>query len=308
MKKDIVVAYVFNILKYCIFGSTMLFTSSLLKSTGVFDVLALRFLMSAVVFTLLILTGVLKVNYKGKKMKNLILTALFEPVIYFIFENIGIAQTNTSTAGLILAAAPALTIIFETVFLGETTTWAQKEMIFLRISAAILIVVNATSSGTDSIIGIICISIAGISGALFGIFSRKSSQDFNAIEVTYLTTIVGAVAFNAINVVRHLSMGTISTYFTPYFDMQNMIGFVYLAVVSSIVATMMGNYALGKMQATVASAFSGASTIVTILLGVFVNKEPIGLYHYVAMIMMVFAGIGMAVLNNKRSNNEASHK
>lgn len=278
----------------------MLFTSSLLENTDVLDVLALRFLMSAVVFTLLALCKVVRVDYKGKNIKNIMLAAFFEPVLYFIFENFGIHSTNTSTAGLILATAPAFTMMFEKVFLHETTTWPQKMMIFLRIFAAMLIVFNSASSGENTLQGIICIIIAGVSGSLFAIFSRKSAQDFTAVEVTYLTTMVGMVVFNAINMTRHLLMGTIATYFVPYFNTRNLIGFVFLSVVSSIFATMMGNYVFGKIQPSIASAFSGVSTIVTVLLGALVNNETIYKYHYVSILLITAACTGIVVLDNNR--------
>ena len=45
-----VIAYLFAILKNAVYGTTVFFTSELTQSTDVLDVLALRFLMSAMVF------------------------------------------------------------------------------------------------------------------------------------------------------------------------------------------------------------------------------------------------------------------
>ena len=66
---------------------------------------------------------------------------------------------------------------------------------------------------------------------------------------------LGAVIFNLINVVRHIVKGDITDYFAPYFNLENMIGFVFLAVISTIVATSMNNYAVSKVRLSTASAF-----------------------------------------------------
>ena len=82
-------AYLFAILKNAVYGTTVFFTGELTESTDVLDVLALRFLMSAVVFWLLKITRVCKIQVGVKDffgqsprkavLKNVLLTALFEP-------------------------------------------------------------------------------------------------------------------------------------------------------------------------------------------------------------------------------------
>ena len=70
-------AYILTILKTIIYGTSILFTGNLLRSTSVMDVLSLRFLLSAVVFLLLIATKVVHVNFRGKTIKYLLATAIF---------------------------------------------------------------------------------------------------------------------------------------------------------------------------------------------------------------------------------------
>ena len=89
MKIQNSLAYLMVICKCVIYGSSILFTGALLKSTDVMDVLALRFLLSAVAFLLLALVGVIHVDFRGKSLKVLAAVAIFEPVCYFLFETIG---------------------------------------------------------------------------------------------------------------------------------------------------------------------------------------------------------------------------
>ena len=60
------VAYLFAILKNVVYGTTIFFTGALTESADVLDVLALRFLMSFVVFWLLKVTRIVKINVSVK--------------------------------------------------------------------------------------------------------------------------------------------------------------------------------------------------------------------------------------------------
>lgn len=306
VKTGIFLAYLFMIIRSFIYGMSMYFTGSLLDSTNVFDVLALRFLLSAVVFSIFVLFRIVKVNYKGKKLMPLVLCMIFEPIGYFIFETYGIAGTTTSVAGILVSLAPAFTVILETIILRETTTPAQKFLIFLRILGGLVIICNATSSGSNTVSGVIFMLLSVISGVLFTIFSRKASKDFTAIEITYAMTLMGALVFNTISVIRHIADNTLNTYFDPFMNAENIIGFVFLGILSSIIATIFNNYALGKVQASTAAAIAGLASVVTVAAGVILNGEQLYWYHYVSIALIIIASFGVGFIDEKKKTKNKS--
>ncbi len=308
-------AYVFAFLKNAIYGLSVFFTGTLSNSVDVLDILALRFLLSFAVLFLLKQLGVIKVSVKIKELflvsdrrdsiKLLLLTALFEPVLYMFFETLGISMTTGVTAGVILSLMPIASCISELVILKERTTLLQKFFLALGIAGVVYIAVNTdTSSGNDRLMGIIFIVLAVAVGSLFMVFSRKSSGHFNAFEVTYVSCFVGMVVFNAVNVVRHLVLGNITSYFEPYLNTGNMIGFVFLAVVSTIIATSMNNYALGRMQTSTMSAFSGVSTFVTVVASVLLNNEQIYYFHYIGFALILIRMFGVSYISIKKEKNK----
>ena len=301
------IIYGFAILKNVIYGSSIFFTSRLTQNVDVLDILALRFLMSFAVFLLLKVTGLVKMNISlkdfskksGKRsiMISLLLTGLFEPVLYMTFETLGISMTTNITASIILSLTPITAAICEFVFLGERITWLKGVFLTIGMIGAIYITVNAQStSGTDSLPGIIFIFLAVITGSLFVTFSRKTSADFNAMEITYFSCFLGAVAFNGANIIRHLLNGTISTYFIPFMSLENMTGFVFLAIISTIIATGMNNFALARMQVSTMSAFTGLSTLVSIVIGVIFNNEKLYMYHIIGISLILIRVIGIICL------------
>ncbi|MBQ4070956.1 MAG: DMT family transporter [Clostridia bacterium] len=300
-------AYIFSALKYVIYGSSIYFTSTLTATTDVLDVLSLRFLLSFAVIWLLKTVRVLKINVgvadifkkteRSPHIKTLLLAALFEPVLYMLFETLGISMSSNIMTAVIISLMPIVSIVTETLILKERTTLLQKIFLALGVVGVIYIAVNTKTGGNgDSVLGILFLILAVLCGSLFLVFSRKSSKHFKPLEVTYFSCMMGAVAFNAANVVRHLIRGDILHYFDPYLNPDNITGFIFLAIISTIIATCLGNFALGKIQPTTMSALSGISMLTTITVGVTVNGEHLYYFHYIGLTLIFIRMIGVSVI------------
>lgn len=307
--------YILAFLKNVIYGFTVFFTGNLTESADVLDVLALRFLMSFVVLWVLKTLRVIKTevclksffvkNEKSKFLAPLLLAALFEPVIELFFEALGISMTTDITAGVILSLMPITSCICESLILKEKTTLMQKFFLALGVIGVIYIAVNTdTSTGENSILGIMFLLLTVVSGALYLVFSRKSSEHFGAMDITYVSVLFGMVAFNSVNVIRHLVNGDILNYFAPYFNAQNMVGFVFLAVFATIISAGMNNFALRKMQASTMSAFSGVSTLVTIMVGVLLGGETLKSFQIIGLTLIIARMIGVSWIAIKKDKEK----
>lgn len=298
-------------LKSIIFGLSIFFTGTLLEQVDVLDVLALRFLMSFVAIWLLKVTRVLRIEVgvrdifrrteRTPYIRSLLLAGLFEPVLYMTLETVGVSMTTDITAGVILSLSPIFSCINETIFLKEKSSLLQKVFLGIGIVGVMYIALNTdTSDGQNTVIGILCMFLAVISGTLFSVFSRKSSRHFATFEITYITCMMGAVIFNAINVVRHIVDGDILQYFAPLADMQNLIGFVYLSILSTIAATAMGNFALARAQVSTLAAFGGVSTLVTIAAGILLRNETLYTYQIIGIILIVIRMVGVSYTDMRK--------
>ena len=309
-----IIPYLLAFFKYVIYGSSVFFTSSINENADVLDILALRFLMSLVVMWLLKTTRVIKMDFgvkeifkKGSRRQFipcLLLAALFEPVLYMLFETLGISMTTNITTAVILSLVPITCCIAEMIVLKEGNTLMQKIFLAMGIVGVIYISVKTdTGDGKNSIWGIIFLFLAIIVDPLFAVFSRKSTKAFSAMEITYASCMLGAVMFNAVNIVRHLVRGTMLDYFKPYLNLQNLNGFIFLGIISTILATGINNYCLSKMQVSTMAAFSGISTLVTIVIGVFIKNEELYYFHYIGLALIVARMVGVAVIAFKRDEN-----
>lgn len=302
--------YLSAVLRSVIYGTSVLFTGNLTAKVDVLDVLALRFLMSFAVLWLLKITRILKIEVGIKEVVRkskrssfvlpLLLAAVLESVLCVAFETLGISLSTGVTAGVILSLTPIAVCVAESLILKEKTTWLQKLFLIIGVAGVCYIVIHTgNTQGSTSWFGILFLFLSVVSGALFCVFSRRSSQAFSAMERTYVISIPGMLVFNTINVVRHLIQGDIGSYFAPYANWENLIGFVFLAVLSTIVATGMNNFALARAQASTLSAFGGLTTVTTVVIGA-LSGEKLHLFHAVGLSMIFIGMIGVSYIQIKR--------
>lgn len=303
--------YILAFLKNAIYGLSVFFVGDLTETVDFLDVLSLRYLLSLVVLWVLKNLKIFKIevgikdffkkNDRTPYLKYILLAALFEPVLEMLFETLGISMTTGITAAVILSLSPVMSCIAEGIFLKERTTLAQKVFLGIGIVGVLYIAMNTTESGgKDSIWGIMFLLLAIMSGAMYLTFSRKSGNQFQALEITYVAVLLGAIVFNGVNVVRHLIAGDISNYFAPFFDAGNIVGFLFLGIVCTIVATGMNNLALKRMQASTMSAFGGVSTFVTVLSGVLLGGEKLYMFHIIGLSLILIRMIGVSYIQIKR--------
>jgi drug/metabolite transporter (DMT)-like permease len=219
-----------------------------------------------------------------------------------LFETLGISMTTNITTAIVISVAPVASCILEMVVLRERCSLAEKALLGVGIVGVIYVALKTnTGGGENSIFGIIFLILAIISGGFFSVFSRKCSRSFAPMEITYVSAALGAIAFNSANVIRHIARGDILHYFDPYLSLDNMIGFIFLGVISAVAATGINNYCLGRMQASTMSAFGGLSTVVTILIGVFVGGETLYYYHYIGIALIFTRMLGVSYIAISRT-------
>lgn len=271
----------FGIITSCIFGFSFLFTKEALDTVDAVDLLGFRFGLAVLVLMGLQWSKIIKINYKGKNIKALLILSLFQPVLYFIFETLGVSMTSTSEAGIMIALVPVVVTCFAAIFLKEIPSKSQLFFVLtslLGVSCIILMKDNGSQGG--SLMGILYLLGAVLCAATLNILSRKLSTSFKPVEITFCMMWVGAIFFNGVALTKHAVAGDIMEYFMPLGDGKIWVAILYLGILSSIVAFFMVNYMLSKLEASRAAIFTNLTTVVSVLAGVFIRKEAFSLYQF----------------------------
>ncbi|MFA7076150.1 MAG: DMT family transporter, partial [Candidatus Izemoplasmatales bacterium] len=99
-------AHIAGILFSIIFGFSFMMSKTALEYVSPIGLISYRFLLAFIVFEILRLTKIVKINLNKKSLVSIILVAVFQPVLYFIFETYGLSMTSSAEAGLMIALIP----------------------------------------------------------------------------------------------------------------------------------------------------------------------------------------------------------
>lgn len=284
-----------------IFGLSFVFAKIGLNTMNSIELVAYRFLLATFLLTVLRLFKIININLKGKNIRLVILTAILQPVLYFLFEVKGIDLSATSEAGLILALMPIMVAVFARIFLDEKLLKSQIGFILFSVSGVILINVMKSKMGASgNYLGVLLLFMAVISGSLYNIASKKASANFTPIEITYVMMWVGAITFNSILFVMKIFKGELRDYFTPMLNLNSIIVLLYLGIMSSIVAFFLVNYSISKLPVYQSAIFGNISTVVAILGGIIVFKEEFKVYDIIGAAMIITGIIGTVYMGEKK--------
>ena len=279
-----------------LYGLSYMFTKQATEFASAFALLGWRFFVAAVVMTVVVLCGAVKLNLKGKRLKPLLLVALFSPCIYFITETMGISHTTSSESGVFLACIPVVSLIASTLILKKKPAKVQVAGISITLIGVIITVVAVGTSSSLSVIGYALLLIAVISYALYCVFVDKASE-FSGAEITYIMLIAGAVLFVTLAIVEAVTTGAVTELISlPFNKGEFLIAILYQGIGCSVVAFFLSNVAIANIGVNRTSSFIGVATVVSIIAGAVILKETFTSMQIVGAVVII---IGVYVANSK---------
>ncbi len=287
MPKDSVTGTLGALVANGIFGLSYYF-SQMALDTGVHPlmILQIRFVLAFAALSLLAALRVIRVHYKGKPLGRLLLMAVMQPLLYFIFELYGIARTSTALSGVIIGMTPAVVMAASALILRERPTALQWGAGLIGVGCIAAISLIGKQNGTTDWLGILLLIGAVVTAAGFNLLSRSVATQFSAWERTYAMFTVAAAAFLVITPAalrgQYLPQLALAAG-QPRFWM----ALLYLSLLSSIAAYFLYNHATGKIGLVRASAFSGVITVVSMFTGIFILKEPMTPVQIVLCLLII---------------------
>lgn len=281
-----------------IFGFTFMFSKVALDYVRPIGLIAYRFLIAIIVLEILRWFKVIHIRFENKHFKHLFLVALFQPILYFIFETFGIRLTTSGEAGMMIALIPIFVTILSSVILKEAPKKIQIFFILLSVSGVLFIQIMKSSSGLDvNLWGLLLLLGAVISAALFNIASRNASKTLKPYELTYFMMLGGALVFNTLYIIQLSIESRLGDYFTNLSHLELVVPILYLGVIASIGGFFLVNFALSKVPAHVSSIYANLSTIVAIIAGAWLLNEKLYYYHFIGAFMIIIGVYGTVRFN-----------
>ena len=108
-----------------IFGFSFLFSKVGTNISDPFSVLGWRFTVAFIAIAICAVTGLIKIDLKGKDLRPLIMLSIFTPVINYLLETIGISMTTSSESGAMVACLPIACMISASLILRKIPNRTQ---------------------------------------------------------------------------------------------------------------------------------------------------------------------------------------
>lgn len=282
-------------------GMSYAFTKQSTGTAGVFFVLGWRFLLAAVLMTVCIAVGLIKVRFRGKPLLPLFNVVFLCPCVYFLGETLGISRTTSTECGVFVACIPVISLIASALILKKRPTGLQVAGILITLAGMLTCVAAAGMKSSFSPTGYLFLSIAVISYSLYFVYVDRASV-YTGVELTYAMQLSGAALFTALALAEAAAKGKIAELaLLPFRDTSFLIAVLYLGIGCSVFAFWLSNVAIAKLGVNRAASFIGVATLVSVLTGTLMLRESFTVPQIVGAILIVL-GVYLANVVRKTSS------
>ncbi len=247
-----------------------------------------RFTAALIVMTVYARLRGIRLRFRGRPWKYLLLMGIFEPGMYFAFEQYGILLTSATFAGIMLSMGPISTMIFAAVFLRETPTLRQVLFSLVSIAGVVLLSVSPGSETIATPLGGLLLLCAILSGSGYFITNRKISGDFTPFERTWSMAVLGVFFFLVWALLENIRQPStlVEVLSRPGFALSA----VYLGIGSTAIAYVLISYCATHLPVARSTVFNNVYTIVAILSGNLFLREPF-LSMLIPCTLMILIGV-----------------
>jgi drug/metabolite transporter (DMT)-like permease len=195
-----------------------------------------------------------------KEHGQVLLAALFQPGLYFVFETTGLQYTTASKASLIVAVIPITVLILSVLFLKERLSLPTLSGIAISFVGAVLLVVGDPETRwalEGPMLGDLLIFGAVTSMAFYTILMKKTVQTHSALDITGLQICYGALLFAPALLWKpaQFRLAGVST--------SSLIALICLTLFATIGAFFCYNYALARLSSSKTALFLNCVPVVT---------------------------------------------
>ncbi|MCC3372062.1 DMT family transporter [Cohnella sp. REN36] len=287
----------------CIVGLSFLFVKTALAEADPIDTLSHRFTVSLAALLVAVWIGWMKVKVKAKDVLSILPLAVFYPALFFAFQAFGMVNATSSEAGIIQATVPIFTMALAVYFLKEQSSAWQKASIFLSVAGVVyLFIGNGFHLETANIKGTVLILLSVLSLAGYSVWARKLARTFKAADLTMVIIVIGFLVFNSLSVIRHLTNGTLSSFYIPFQKPLFTLSILYLGILSTLVTAWLSNFAFSKIEATKLSVFNHLATLVALAGGVAFLGEKLAYSHLIGAGLIILGVTGANFLKTSKEN------
>jgi drug/metabolite transporter (DMT)-like permease len=283
-------------------GAMLFWGCSYVWSTIVFDywnpfiVTFFRAFFSSLLLFLMVKLLGKSAKIEKKDYKTLFILSLFNPVLYFLFENFGLLHTSPTISSGIVATIPIFNSIMAFFVLQERLRAWNIIGIALSFSGIWLMLINKEMTFEAQWYGVVFLFLAVAAAVCYSAFIRPMSIKYNPFVIVAWQNLIGSLLFLPLFLIFGLRQ-FISTPIT----MTLVKSFLLLVVFASTLAFPLHTFVISKLGVSRASMFSNLIPVITAVVSFFILREMFTV-NKIAGICMVVGGVFLSQIGNIKLN------
>ncbi len=226
-----------------------------------------------------------RIKWRKKDFRYLLLMALFEPCLYFIFEAKALVNTSASQAGMITAILPLLVAIAAWALLKERISRLTLFGFFTAIVGAVILslAADATISSPAPLIGNLYELAAMICAAGYTICLKHLSGRYSPLFLTAVQAFIGSIFFAFFLLPPDIGL-------PEQWVSGPALAVIYLGTFITFGAYGLYNFGVSRIPASQAAAFVNLIPVFSVILGYIFLAERLNNLQWLAA-AMVFSGV-----------------
>ncbi len=229
-----------------------------------------------------------KISWRRRDLKYLLIMAICEPCLYFLFEARALELTSASQAGMITAIMPLLVAIMAWSWLKEKITRQTLTGFCLAITgAAWLSLASDTSlNAPNPLLGNACEFLAMVCAAGYTVSLKHLSSNYPPLFLTAFQAFIGSLFFFPFLLLPGVGW-TVGWTTTPA------LAVIYLGTFITFGAYGCYNYGVSRISASRAAGYVNLIPVFSVILGMIILGDRLNSSQWLACVL-VFCGVWLS--------------
>ena len=178
------------VLSMLLWGFSYVWTKIVFNYYEPFTTVFIRLLLSSAVLHLFILFFRKREKVKKEHYKLFLLSAVFNPFLYFIGESFGLKYVSPTISAVIIATIPVFTPIAAFMVLKEKLSRINVLGLMISFCGVIVMILKKDFSLNADLIGLLFLAGAVIAAVIYGILLKKLTVHYSSLSIiTYQNTL-----------------------------------------------------------------------------------------------------------------------
>ena len=229
-----------------------------------------------------------KLNWRRRDLKYLLIMAVCEPCLYFLFEAKALELTSASQAGMITAILPLLVAILAWGLLKEQITRQTLAGFMLAILGAgwLSLASETSAEAPNPLLGNFCEFLAMICAAGYTVSLKHLTDNYPPLFLTAFQAFVGSLFFFPFLLLPGVGVPTV-------WNTEPLLAIVYLGTFITFGAYGCYNYSVSCIPASQAASYVNLIPVFSVLLGILILGESLNMSQMLAC-GLVFSGVALS--------------